>query len=485
LLEFTKKKCSHALNVNGRSMVQVFDRNRDGSINSLRVHDILRDLAIQKAKENKFLVVCSNQADWELPHCREARRVAVHYSNFNESMQQYASPNLRSLLIFGDSKLDCSEFRLLRVLAIMDKKVELESFPRLPHLRYLQLHPPRELNEQDFEKWISTMKSLETLDLGDAFLGDLINWLWKIETLRHVRLGEHTEGPPASANLPNLQTLIGVKFSPSWDTSKLPNVPEMRQLDLMLTSDDQSGVIAALLGKLNHLVYLQLSGNYIQIQEFEGVFPTCENLKQMYIWNETDRRSTVELKDNMLPPNLIELRLSGFEFKSDPMPVLEKLGSLKILQIGNSNILDPLKISCSAGGFKQLENLNLYGIARLQELRIELGALPLLEELRLLDIAELQELKIELGALPLLKYLSLLQIAGLQELTIELGALPLLEGLNVFSCHEELPVPQLQWFIDHKRLRFLQWSRHRCPDAEKALTEIRNARPDIIIDDGE
>jgi hypothetical protein len=440
-------------------MVQVSSRDIDGSIRYLRVHDILRDLAIQKAKENKFLVVCSNQADWELPHCREARRVAVHYSNFNESMQQYANPNLRSLLIFTDSKLDCSMFRLLRVLADMDNEVELQSFPRSPHLRYLQLHPPRELNEQDFEKWISTMKSLETLGLGDAFLGDLINWLWKIETLRHVRLGG-IEGPPASANLPNLQTLFGVKFSPSWDTSKLPNVPEMRWLDLKLTSDDQSGVIAALLGKLNHLVYLSLRGNCIQIQEFGGVFPTCENLKQMHIWNETDRRSTVELKDNMLPPNLIELEISGFEFKSDPMPVLEKLGSLKILQIVNSNILDPLKISCSAGGFKQLEMLILSGIARLQELRIELGALPLL------------------------KYLILSLIAELQELTIELGALPLLEFLRVINCHEEMPVPQLQWFIDHKRLRRLTWNQHCCPDAEirnARLTEIRNARPDIII----
>jgi hypothetical protein len=73
-------------------MVQVSERNTDGSIKSLRVHDILREFAIQKAKENKFLVVCSNQADWELPHCREARRVAVHYSDFNESMKQYASP---------------------------------------------------------------------------------------------------------------------------------------------------------------------------------------------------------------------------------------------------------------------------------------------------------------------------------------------------------------------------------------------------------
>jgi len=408
-----KNICSHSLNVNGRSMVQVSDRNRDGSIKSLRVHDILRDLAIQKAKENKFLVVCSKEADWELPHCREARRVAVHYSNFNESMKQYANPNIRSLLIFGESKLDCSKFRLLRVLANMDKEVELQSFPRLPHLRYLELHLLERLNEQDFEKWIKyekrikSIKSLETLDLRFAFHGDLINWLWEIETLRHVQLGGPTEGPPASANLPNLQTLSGVEFSPSWDTSKLPNIPEMRELFVKLTSDDQSGVIAALLGKLNHLVYLYLSGRDIQIQEFEGVFPTCENLKHLGIWNDTDRRSTVELKDDMFPPNLIELVLSGFEFKSDPMPVLEKLGSLKSLQISDSNISYPLKISCSTGGFKQLVELSLWRIARLQELRIELGALPLLKDLMLYRIAELQGLTIELGALPLLKSLML------------------------------------------------------------------------------
>jgi hypothetical protein len=99
------------------------------------------------------------------------------------------------------------------VLANIDRDVELQSFPRLPHLRYLQLHPPRELNEQDFEKCISTMKSLETLDLG----------------------------------------------------YELPNVPEMRQLKLKLTSDDQSGVITALLQMIS--VYLAEISKYKNLRE--------------------------------------------------------------------------------------------------------------------------------------------------------------------------------------------------------------------------
>jgi hypothetical protein len=409
-------------------MVQVSDRSLDGSIESLRVHDILRDFAIQKAEENNFLVVCSKEDDWEKQHCREARRVAVHYSNFNESVKQYASPNLRSLLIFGEgeSQLDCSKFRLLRVAAGLN--VKLQSFPSL---RYLQLSAER-LEKTVFNNCIKTMKSLETLDLRSARHSDLTQWLWDIKTLRHVQLGQHfvdknkTEGPQSTDKLPNLQTLETVKFRQSWNTTNLPNIPEMRELDLELTSDDQSGVIAYLLGKLNHLVYLRIGGSKIQIQKFEEVFPTCKNLKHIDIWNARLNESTAELKDNMLPPNLIVLHLRSFEFKSDPMPVLEKLGSLKILEISYSKT-SCAQFSCSAGGFKQLEKLTLWRIEKLQELKIELGALPLLQ------------------------------------------------SLDVAYC-KELALPQQQWFIDHKSLRDLLW--HACrPDAEKALAEISNARP--------
>ncbi|KAJ4799614.1 Nbs-lrr resistance protein [Rhynchospora pubera] len=88
------------------------------------------------------------------------------------------------------------------------------------------------------------------------------------------------------------------------------------------------------------------------------------------------------LGDKMLPTHLTELRLEGYEFASDPMPVLEKLESLNSLWIhGTSRKTDyPISIRCSAKGFKQLEKLMLKELI-LKEWIIAAGALPMLKRL--------------------------------------------------------------------------------------------------------
>ncbi|KAJ4752208.1 Disease resistance protein (CC-NBS-LRR class) family [Rhynchospora pubera] len=212
-----------------RSMVQVSDKNYDGSIRYCGVHDVLRDLASQKAKEMNFLVVCSRPDDWK--SCNKARRVAINYSsNVNELMNDYANPNIRSLLLFGKSlKLDCSKYRVLRVLGYMnleyvtsEEKLVLQKFKVLPHLRYLKLVSEIEGKEREFGEWIRGMKYLETLDLGYySTHGDLSKWIWGVKTLRHVILNDNfeTQGPPASVELRNLQTLLHVSYSESRQAS--------------------------------------------------------------------------------------------------------------------------------------------------------------------------------------------------------------------------------------------------------------------------
>ncbi|KAJ3678486.1 hypothetical protein LUZ60_002289 [Juncus effusus] len=44
-----------------RSLVQVADTHFNGSIESFRVHDLLRDLAIHEAKENDYLLICNKE----------------------------------------------------------------------------------------------------------------------------------------------------------------------------------------------------------------------------------------------------------------------------------------------------------------------------------------------------------------------------------------------------------------------------------------
>ncbi|KAJ3708430.1 hypothetical protein LUZ61_012135 [Rhynchospora tenuis] len=355
-----------------RSIIQVSRRFSDGSIKYCQVHDILRDLAVQKAKEINFLMVCSNPDNWE--SCSKARRVAIHYSDINKSIDNYDNPNVRSLLFFGDSSMvDCSKYRVLRVLGYMKGQVKWQSSKGSPLLRYLQLNYCWIINqEHEFGEWLRGMKYLETLDLGESHYGDISNWIWQFKTLKHILLAHssgRTQGPPSTIDLSYVQTLTGVRWNESWTTSSFPNILRVRELDILIDAKIAMREVASLLGRLKHVVRLRIEGGY-------GISPLV-------------------LLDDMLPPHLTELKFGCFKFGSDPMPVLEKLGSLNTLSIVRAYKIETVpvirRIICSAGGFKQLEELEL--TQPVEEWEIEMGAMPILKVLSV----DCDPLKVPLG----------------------------------------------------------------------------------------
>ncbi|KAJ3684857.1 hypothetical protein LUZ61_014021 [Rhynchospora tenuis] len=424
-----------------RQMVQVSHRFPDGSIKYCRINDVLRALAIEKSKEINFLVVCSKPDDWHIYD--KAYRVAVHYSNDNELIDNYGSPNVRSLLLFGESsKVDCSKYKMLGVLANMRGEVKLESFRGSSHLRYLQLNTA--FNDRDFGEWIGGMTNLETLDLRLSMHGDLSNWIWRVKRLRHVLLSEYygeTQGP--TTNQTNLQThgdlsswmwrvkrlrhvllseyygetqgpttnptklltLTGVNWNKSWERlSDVTNMRHLRELSIFSYREPRTayGVVAGLF-RPRHLK-VQGAIDLAHITMGGGNF---WNLKSLVLINDDyNSNYSLVLHDDMLPPSLTELEL-GFQFGSDPMPVLEKLERLNTLRIRGVRDIrnNPLRsIRCSAGGFKQLEELVLESLM-LKEWKIEMGAMP-----------ELKRLSIRLC--PLLRMPSeLIHLGNLQHLT--------------------------------------------------------------------
>ncbi|KAH1084039.1 hypothetical protein J1N35_023800 [Gossypium stocksii] len=99
-----------------------------------------------------------------------------------------------------------------------------------------------------------------------------------------------------------------------------------------------------------------------------------------------------------------ELKCCGFE--KDPMPTLEKLPNLRILEFELS--FERNEMFCSAQGFPRLESLSLMGECNLEEWKVDEGAMPSLQQLEirrcprlkmlpegLRFITTLKELKIE------------------------------------------------------------------------------------------
>ena len=87
--------------------------------------------------------------------------------------------------------------------------------------------------------------------------------LWRFKTLRHVDLDNIILGPPATIDLRNLQTLLCVETRESWETIGLPNLPNLRQLDIMITEGFPLGLFVVFLHTLKSLVTLGISGQDI------------------------------------------------------------------------------------------------------------------------------------------------------------------------------------------------------------------------------
>jgi hypothetical protein len=356
-----------------RSLVQVKSRSSD-SIKDCCIHVLLRDLAIQKAKENNFFVLYHPDNKESL---KRARRVAVHPPSCNELVM---SQNLRTLLCFHNEGMpDCSEQKLLRVVsteARMDT-IELGMFKGLTQTRYLNLigklsdksiGGDQRYGERNLEKLIGTMRCIQTLNLSlTVRKGNADNFpdcAWHIKTLRHVTT-QFCPELPSSTELPDLQTLAMVNTNESWKTELF----------------DVRMVVVAFLGTLKHLISLNLPGFFPGDGFDMRIFPFYQQLKSLELSanNNPETPNEMVIDVSMLPPHLIDLRINYCHFRQDVMSVLENLHCLKILIL--HGVKTNPRMRCSARGFNQLEVLKLIDVISLEDWEIEMRAMPILREL--------------------------------------------------------------------------------------------------------
>ncbi|KAJ1690032.1 hypothetical protein LUZ63_014187 [Rhynchospora breviuscula] len=392
--EITGKECLEELFQ--RSMILVSARSYDDSIEKCGVHDLLRELAIEKAKDNKFFLVFSNNnVDATFS---DARRVSLQSCNLNEN-DNYGSSNkkLRSLFIFGESLSDYSGFRLLRVLQVANCSLRLEGqkwFKELIQLRYLEFNYCK-IADEEIPKEICHMQNLQILNCATSYKLKLPKSIWSIKTLRHVRINGIETLPPPSDNptLANLQTLWRVCLEHT--QGELYNFPNLCELRLEKLYGKSWDPITGLLRNktLRKLVDLTIEGNNVPLDVVDmRCFVFFEHLQCLDLRGVWD----VSLSAHFFPSCLSKLVLTCCQFTEDPMPELGKLQNLKILYLGYEVYIGS-QMTCPAGGFPQLRELNLYGQNNVEDLKIEEGTLSMLKNLeisvlQLRSIPDLQHL---------------------------------------------------------------------------------------------
>ncbi|KAL1220240.1 putative disease resistance RPP13-like protein 3 [Cardamine amara subsp. amara] len=351
-----------------RSLVKA-ERIERGKVISCRIHDLLRDVAIKKAKDLNFVNVYNDQHTSTT--CR--REVVHHLMNNKYLCDRRANKRMRSFLFFGESrgyvKTHNLKLKLLRVLNLggfmFDCKGDVgKSLPDvigdLIHLRYLGIVDTLVTNIPAF---ISKLRFLQTLDASDNDLFQGTTDLRKLTLLRHV-IGKFV-GELLISDATNLQTLRSIS-SYSWSKLNHESLINLRDLEIY---DDSEWVnqrrVPLDLTSFNKLRYLRVLK--LEVTTFKLSYESEEAIGFIHF----------------IFPSLESLTLVGTILEEDPLHALQNLPRLEDLALQDCD-RPKAKMRISALGFGRLRKLELF-MVRLDELLIKEEAMPSLMELTLIS----------------------------------------------------------------------------------------------------
>ncbi|KAJ9681490.1 hypothetical protein PVL29_020385 [Vitis rotundifolia] len=427
-----------------RSLIQVAERRVDGGVKSCRMHDLLRDLAVLEAKNANFFEVHEN-IDFTFPI--SVRRLIIHQNLMKKNISQCLhNSQIRSLVSFSETigkkswRYLQEHIKLLTVLDLGDTSMLPREIGELIHLKFLCI---KGYGRVTLPSSICRLVNLQSLDLGGHH-GSIPYSIWKLQQLRHLncrggkissqsKRSKCVNGYLGVEQLTNLQTLA--LPGGSWlEGDGLGKLTQLRKLELdgLSTSYLKKGFFESIT-KLTSLQTLILRTveyskkrllNHLGLEwqknviEKKTLFPGLEPFScHTYLYEVLLKGKLEKLPEQFefYPPNLLQLRLWECELRDDPMMILEKLPSLRKLELCYDAYVGR-KMICSSGRFLKLESLELYRLNKLEELTVEKGAMSSLKTLEIWHCNEMKKLPH-----------GLLQMTNLEKLSMR--------GL---SCHESI-----------------------------------------------
>ncbi|KAM7488956.1 hypothetical protein LguiB_026440 [Lonicera macranthoides] len=370
-----------------RSMVQVELPHEEwwGGIlkqgGTCRLHDLMRELCLSK---------------------RKGEDSQSHGNVRDSSSSSTGITKTRKLAIYFGLGIDLpnlKEFKLLRVLDFEGFELDGERIPKgigeLIHLKYLSF---KDCWGVKLPSSIGNLQFLQILDIRGAYIS-IPNVLWKLESLRHLYLPYNTFLVNEKLTLDGLSRL---EILENFDTSKynvlrdLFTLPELRNLKARVRvgcMEDMETIINYLNATSHQLrsTYLHIILGFEEEEPFlvsRKVF-TIRSLERLMV--EGKIGNLPEYRQNHFSASLTGISLERSGLTEDPMTTLEKLPNLKSLYLGRESYVGN-EMVCSAGGFPQLGILILSYLTKLENWRVDEGALPLLSSLSIRGCNEMTRL---------------------------------------------------------------------------------------------
>ncbi|XP_027151259.1 probable disease resistance protein RF45 [Coffea eugenioides] len=410
-------------------------------LESCRLHDLMRDLCLDKAKEENLYKLVDRSPSQDSPPTTEAQYGLV-LRLLPEDVSQYNFPpeeqtkHLCSFLcdpLAGKGQLpipgvrimsQVKNLKMLRVLAMLSFNMASQScylksplgyVGKLIHLRCLRLRG----QSINLPYSLGNLKYLETLDLSGSDNSCRIpNVLWKLERFRYLYLPNWWLGPQPKLRL-NKQLEILESFDNKFcypeDVCKLSNLRSFKA-NVFKNLEDLEHII-------NHISNLDcLSISSLKIYDFDfgsnrgldvlSRVLFSRNIHELEIRNSLCKKlPDYQSQTVPHPAGLTQLSLTYSGIEEDPMATLEKLPKLRILELGPKSFLGQ-EMRCHSMGFPQLKDLMLFGLGNLMQWKVDEGAMHKLSGLWIEDCTTLEMIPDGLRCLTTLEEVSL---AGMPE----------------------------------------------------------------------
>ncbi|KAK4339854.1 hypothetical protein RND71_041316 [Anisodus tanguticus] len=319
-----------------RNLVMDMEKRSNGKLKTCRIHDLLHQFCVQKAKQDNFLVgiyrdQCGDSTLYS--ENRKEYRLSI-YSKREEFAKWLPSPSgIRSLLFSASSddsyptmahdisfRFDC--FKLLKVLDLESINIG-DTFPSeirsLIHMRYFAART----GANSIPSSVADLWNLETF-VVKGLRGELKlpRSLWKMFKLRHINVNSRASfslhndicESPDNSQLANLETFSTPCLSYGEDAEKiLRSMPNLRKMRCIFR------------GSLDYSK--KMGENRVR-------FPRLDFLNQLESLKLfSDRYPTKHPHEFNFPSKLRELALSRFRLPWTQISTIAKLPNLDILKL--------------------------------------------------------------------------------------------------------------------------------------------------------
>ncbi|KAL6640077.1 hypothetical protein ACP70R_022387 [Stipagrostis hirtigluma subsp. patula] len=354
-------------------------------ITVIKVHDILRDWGIGRARREGLMKDCHAVEDLEAAYSEEmeAYRVALH--GFTARKVHASIRHLRTILAFTISKSDrlltdklLQGLHYLRVLHLDGRGsiVVPKEIGRMRYLRYLGLGGSCRYY---LPSSIGDLLSLEAL-YATAEIDYIPSSLWRIPSLRrvHAFLAHGWSVPQVHSHSKVQATVVGVSYLgyfepvPSRTYTCLEGKQILEESKFQVSKSDLSGYFA--------MIYFMHTSRVIEI------VGSCDEVELV------DNQPDIAYLSRWSEGGIDLLKLCCANVLSNDQKILElgRIFGLEVLEIGEQSYRGP-PITCPSGSFPYLTLLVLHDLA-VVDWKLERGSMEKLRELRLCKCPNLSHL---------------------------------------------------------------------------------------------